>query len=83
MNAKMELSRIAMGELAMLSPLIIGVIVFAVILTGTLAGWAVRRWLPPHHLTDETKNLVSVSRIGCHPLLPSAIIYESVEIVAL
>ena len=45
----------------MLSPLIIGVVVFAVILGGAFAGWMLRRCLPPHHLTDETKSLVSVS----------------------
>jgi len=45
----------------MLNPLIIGVIVFAVILAGAFVGWAIRQRLPAHHLTDETKGLVSVS----------------------
>jgi uncharacterized membrane protein YqjE len=45
----------------MLNPLIIGLIVFLVILAGAFAGWAVRKRLPAHHLTDETKSLVSVS----------------------
>lgn len=41
--------------------LIIGLIVFALVLTGTFAGMEVRDRLPKHHLTDETKSLVSVS----------------------
>lgn len=45
----------------MLSPMIIGLIVFAVILAGAFAGWAARLRLPAHHFTDETKSLVSVS----------------------
>jgi hypothetical protein len=45
----------------MLSPLMIGVLVFVVILTGTFAGRTVRRLLPRDDLTDETKSLVSVS----------------------
>jgi len=44
-----------------LSPPIIGLIVFAVILAGGLVGWETRRRLPAHHLTDETKNFISVS----------------------
>jgi len=40
---------------------IIGLIVFAVILVGAFAGVKVRDRLPKHHLTDETKNLVSIS----------------------
>ena len=43
------------------NPLIIGFIVFVVILGGAFAGWVMRQHLPAHHLTDETKNLVSVS----------------------
>jgi hypothetical protein len=31
------------------------------VLAGALAGAAIRQRLPAHHLTDETKNLVSVS----------------------
>jgi uncharacterized membrane protein YqgA involved in biofilm formation len=34
---------------------------FVVILTGTFVGWMIRRRLPTHHLTEETKSLVSVS----------------------
>jgi uncharacterized membrane protein YqgA involved in biofilm formation len=45
----------------LLNPLIIGFIVFAVILAGAFAGWTIRRRLPQHHLTEETKSLVSVS----------------------
>ncbi len=42
-------------------PLIIGLVAFIIILGGALAGWKVRDQLPEHHLTDDTKNLVSVS----------------------
>jgi O-antigen/teichoic acid export membrane protein len=45
----------------MLNPLIISLIVFLIILAGGFVGSAARRRLPKHHLTDETKNLVSVS----------------------
>jgi len=45
----------------MLNPLIIGLITFAVIQAGAVTGWAIRQRLPKHHLTDETKGLVSVS----------------------
>src|SRR5262249_35999741 len=45
----------------MTNPLIIGLVVYAVILAGAFAGWKVRCRLPEHHLTEETKNLVSVS----------------------
>jgi hypothetical protein len=45
----------------MLNPLIIGLIVFALTLAGAFAGWRIRQRLPTHHLTDETKSLVSVS----------------------
>ncbi len=43
------------------NPLIIGLIVFAVILTGALVGYALRQCLPKHHLSEETKSTVSVS----------------------
>jgi hypothetical protein len=46
----------------MLNPPIIGVIVFAVILAGAFAGWALRQRLPEHHLGDETKK----PRLGLH-----------------
>jgi len=45
----------------MQNPLIIGSIVFLILLAGALIGWAVRQRLPAHHLTDDTKSLVSVS----------------------
>ena len=45
----------------MLNPLIIGLSTFAVIQAGAVTGWAIRQRLPKHHLTDETKGLVSVS----------------------
>ena len=45
----------------MRSALLIGLIVFAVILAGAFAGWAMGKRLPAKHLTDETKSLVSVS----------------------
>jgi hypothetical protein len=41
--------------------LIIGFIVFVALLAGSFAGVKVRDRLPKHHLTDETKNLVSIS----------------------
>ena len=41
--------------------LIVGLIVLIAILAGAFAGVKVRDHLPKHHLTDETKNLVSVS----------------------
>jgi hypothetical protein len=43
------------------NPLTIGLVVFAVVLTGAFAGWMLGDHLPKHHLTDETKHLVSVS----------------------
>lgn len=45
----------------MLSPPIIGLIVFLIIFAGGFAGCAARQRLPKHLLTDETKNFVSVS----------------------
>jgi len=44
-----------------LIPLIISLIVLLVISAGAFAGWAARRRLPERHLTDETKDLVTVS----------------------
>jgi hypothetical protein len=44
-----------------LNPPIIGLIVFAIILAGIFAGAVLKQRLPAHHLTDETKSLVSVS----------------------
>jgi uncharacterized membrane protein YqgA involved in biofilm formation len=41
--------------------LIIGLISFAFIIAGTIAGLEIRDRLPKHHLTDETKSVVSVS----------------------
>jgi hypothetical protein len=43
------------------SPVVIGLIVFAVILAGAFGGWKLRKLLPERHLTEETKSLVSVS----------------------
>jgi len=43
------------------NPLIIGLIVFTVLLSGAFAGSWIRKRLPENHLTDETKSLVSVS----------------------
>src|SRR6516162_11256843 len=45
----------------MQNPLIIGCIVFLILLAGAFAGWMTRQRLPAHHLSDDTKNLVSVS----------------------
>src|SRR4051812_22433800 len=45
----------------MFSSLIIAVLVFAVVLTGAFAGAMVRRRVSEHHLTDQTRSLVSVS----------------------
>jgi hypothetical protein len=45
----------------MRNPLIIGLVVYAVILAGALAGWKVRHRLPEDHLTEETKSLVNMS----------------------
>jgi hypothetical protein len=45
----------------MLIPLIISLIVLLIILVGAFARWAARQRLAAHHLSDETKSLVSVS----------------------
>jgi hypothetical protein len=45
----------------MTDPLLIGVIVFAVIMAGAFGGWTIGQCLPMHHLTDETKGVVTVS----------------------
>jgi len=45
----------------MQNPLISGIVVFLLLLAGAFAGWTMRQRLPEQHLTDETKNLVSVS----------------------
>lgn len=42
-------------------PLTVGIFIFVIVLAGALAGWAMRRWLPAHNLTDETRSVVSVS----------------------
>jgi hypothetical protein len=44
-----------------LGPLIVGIFIFAVVLVGAFAGWAMKQRLPAHNLTDETKSVVSVS----------------------
>ena len=43
------------------SPPVLGLFVFAVIILGAVAGWTIGKRLPTHHLTDETRSLVSVS----------------------
>jgi hypothetical protein len=45
----------------MSNPLAVRLIVFALILGGAYAGWKLRKLLPTQHLTEETKNLASVS----------------------
>jgi uncharacterized membrane protein YqgA involved in biofilm formation len=45
----------------MFNPLVVGLIVFALVLAGAFAGWVIKQHLPKHHLTEETKNAVSVS----------------------
>jgi hypothetical protein len=45
----------------MQNPLISGSVVFLILLAGAFAGWTMRQRLPEHHLTDDTKSLVSVS----------------------
>ena len=44
-----------------LSPMIVGIIIFAVILAGAFAGMMARRALPEQHLNDQTKSLVTSS----------------------
>jgi hypothetical protein len=44
-----------------LTPVNIGLIVFAIILTGAFSGWAANQYLPAYQLTEATKSLVSVS----------------------
>jgi len=44
-----------------LTPVNVGVIVFATILTGAFAGWAANEYLPDYQLTEATRTLVSVS----------------------
>ena len=39
--------------LNLVNPLIVALIVFAVILAGAFAGWALGQRLPAHHLNDE------------------------------
>jgi len=45
----------------MFTPLIIALLVFTVIVAGAFVGAMVRRRVPEHNLTEETKSLVSVS----------------------
>jgi hypothetical protein len=45
----------------MFTPLIIAFFVFAIILAGAFAGAVVRRNVPQHHLSEETKSVVSIS----------------------
>jgi hypothetical protein len=46
---------------ARLTPVNVGLIVFAIILIGAFAGWAANEYLPDHQLTEATRTLVSVS----------------------
>src|SRR5947208_2221988 len=41
-----------------LSPLIIGLIIFAVLAGGAFVGWETRQRLPAHHLNEETYEVV-------------------------
>ena len=49
------------GNGTMFTPLIIGFFVFAIILAGAFAGAIARRYVPRHHLSEETKSVVSIS----------------------
>jgi hypothetical protein len=42
-------------------PLVIGIVAFVLISAGGFAGWMLKKLLPEQHLTEETKDLVSVS----------------------
>lgn len=44
-----------------MSPLVVGIVIFVAVLAGAFAGWLLRQRLPEHHLSDETKSVVSVS----------------------
>jgi hypothetical protein len=44
-----------------LTPVNVGLIVFAIILMGAFAGWAANEYLPSHQLTEATRSLVTVS----------------------
>src|SRR5262249_40708435 len=56
-----QLERSSGGISIVQNPLIDGIIVFLLLLAGAFAGWTMRRRLPQHQLTDDTKSLVSVS----------------------
>jgi len=45
----------------MLTPPIIGLIIFGIVSAGAFVGWLIGQRLPTHHTTDETKSLVSLS----------------------
>jgi hypothetical protein len=45
----------------MFTPLVIAFFVFAIILAGAFAGAVARRYVPQHHLSEETKSVVSIS----------------------
>jgi hypothetical protein len=49
------------GNGTMFTPLIIAFFVFAIILAGAFAGAVARRYVPQHHLSEETKSVVSIS----------------------
>jgi hypothetical protein len=44
-----------------LTPVNVGLIVYAIILIGAFAGWAANQYLPDYQLTEATRTLVSVS----------------------
>ncbi len=43
-----------------MAPILISFIIFVCIFAGTLLGMYLRRVLPPHHLSDETKDIVKL-----------------------
>jgi hypothetical protein len=45
----------------MFTPLMIAFFVFAITLAGAFAGAVARRYVPQHHLSEETKSVVSIS----------------------
>jgi len=49
------------GNGTMFTPLIMPFFVFAIILAGAFAGAVARRYVPQHHLSEETKSVVSIS----------------------
>ena len=52
------------GNGTMFTPLIIAFFVFAIILVGAFAGAVVRRYVPQHHLSEETKSVCAFRELG-------------------